>query len=341
MTLSLSRPLYQNKPIQTLDSLALALHSDKAELERISKIANRSYRKVPPEVGSTREIFNAKPDLKALHKKIKTEILQRVQFPAYLTGSIKGRDYLTNARLHANKKILICEDVTRFFPSVRAEKVKRVWTHFFNFSDEVATLLTKLTTKDGSLPQGAITSSYLANLVLWEHEPLIQAKLREHGITYSRYVDDIAMSSKKFLTKEDQSWLIAQVYGMLAKNGLEAKRKKHEVTDDSGRMRVTKVIVNRGPAWDKTKQSALRTQVFEVEQLVHSGNLDVHLSMMLDRTANMVGQFGRFDKRNAFKLKTRLKQARQSIQAQGGFRHRTGTKLTTSNESNTEDSDLF
>lgn len=302
----------------------MALHSDRAQLERISKIANRSYRKVPPEIGSTREIFNAKPDLKAIHQKIKTEILQCVQFPSYLTGSIKGRDYLTNAKLHANKKIVICEDVTKFFPSVRTEKVHRIWTHFFNFSDDVADLLTKLTTKDGSLPQGAITSSYLANLVLWEHEPLIHAKLSERSITYSRYVDDMAMSSKKFLTKEDQTWLISQVYGMLGKNGLAAKRKKHEVNDDSGRMRVTKVIVNRGPAWDRTKRSALRTQVFQVEQLVRAGKLDTNLSIMLGKTANMVGQLGRFHKRYADMLKARLKVARFSIQAQGGFKHHTG-----------------
>lgn len=92
-----------------------------------------------------------------------------------------------------------------------------------------AWLLTKLTTRNGSLPQGGIPSSYLANLVFWRDESLLHAKLRARGIRYSRYVDDIAMSSTTRLARVEKSKAIADVYGMLEKHGLTARRDKHEI----------------------------------------------------------------------------------------------------------------
>lgn len=167
--------------------------------------------------------------LKEVHKRLKLNIFSKVDFPEYLQGSLKGRDYVTNASLHKDKQILICEDVKGFFPSVSAAYVEDVWCGFFGFAPEVAKLLTQLTTKDGSLPQGSIASSFLANLVMWRYEPLLHAKLAQRGITYSRYVDDMVMSAATHLDKETQTWVIAQVYGMLAQHGLRASRKKHEV----------------------------------------------------------------------------------------------------------------
>lgn len=49
------------------------------------------------------------------------------------------------------------------------------------FSDDVAEILTMLTTKDGGLPQGAVTSSFLANLVFWDYEPSLVEKLAFAG----------------------------------------------------------------------------------------------------------------------------------------------------------------
>ncbi|MGJ7538571.1 MULTISPECIES: reverse transcriptase family protein [unclassified Variovorax] len=311
MSLILSKPSYPFDPIWTSEKLAKALRIELAELEAIAAVADRSYRPVRMGPGSTREVFSAKPRLKAIQRRIKEAILQRVRFPEYLTGSVKGRDYVTNARLHAGARFLICEDVSKFFPSVSAERAWDIWRHFFGFGDEVARLLTKLTTKAGTLPQGASTSSYLANLVLWRDEPYLQAKLAEHGLTYSRYVDDMAMSSKLYITPAEQERIIADVYGMLRRNGLSAKRKKHEISSSSQRMIVTKVIVNVKPSWSKARRSAVRTQVYELEKRVTAEDIGAELHKFADRTANLVGQLGRFHVREAGLLRARVRKARE------------------------------
>lgn len=310
MDLYLNKPIYCCRPIRSITALARALKCEEQALLAAAEKANKSYRTVPFEPGSTRETFDALRRLKEIHRRIKTTFFANVAFPDYLHGSLKGCDYVTNALLHTNKQLLICEDVKKFFPSVTAAKVEDVWCAFFGFSPDVARILTRLTTKDGALPQGSITSSYLANLVLWRDEPLLQAKLAARGITYSRYVDDMAMSSRIHVTKATQTWVIAQLYGMLRKNGLTAGRAKHEIFSASEPMIATKLIVNNKPSLDQKKRSQVRAQVKQLEIAQSSGTEPEAVRLLANKAAQRVGQFGRFHATSAGHLRERIKAVR-------------------------------
>ncbi len=313
MALSLSKPIYRCSPIRSVPTLARALRLELPTLMAAANAANNNYRVVPPEPGSTRQTFDALGLLKEIHRRIKDTFFANVEFPKYLHGSLKGCDYVTNASLHTNKKLLICEDVKKFFPSVGVTFVEDVWCGFFGHSPAVAKLLTKLTTKDGALPQGAITSSYLANLVLWRDESLLHAKLATRGITYSRYVDDMAMSSVGFLSKETQTWAIAQLYGMLSRNGLRAGRAKHEIFTSSEPMIATKLIVNRKPALSQKKRSQVRAQVRQLE-ITHSGGAESDaVRALATKASQRVGQLGRFHKTQAGRLKARIGAVREAL----------------------------
>lgn len=324
MALLLNKPSYPCKPIKSIAALARTLRLDEQVLISVAERADTSYRTVRPKPGSTRQTFDAKGVLKEIHRKIKERFFLKVQFPDYLHGSLKGCDYVTNASLHTNKQILICEDVRSFFPSVKADRVEDVWRNFFHFSEEVSRLLTALTTKDGALPQGAITSSYLANLVLWRDEPLLQAKLAALGITYSRYVDDMVLSSSVHLTKAEQSHLIAQVYGMLRKNGLSAKRQKHEVFSATEPMIATKLIVNKKPSLDPRKRSQIRAQVHQLELAQKAGEDTRIIRDLANKAAQRVGQLGRFHPREAEQLRARIRAVRDVLPVEAG------TTITTS-----------
>lgn len=215
--------------------------------------------------GTIRQTFDAKPLLKAIQRRIKLEILDRVTFPNYLTGSVKGRDYKTNAELHVGATIVIAEDIGNFFPSVTDEKVFEIWRHFFRFSEPIARLLTRLTTKDGVLPQGACTSPQLANLVFWRDEPVLQAKLASEGIVYSRFVDDVAVSSKTFISHEKKKALVGAIYTLMRRNGLKPKRVKHELMTKRDRMTVTKLTVNQKAGLSKKVRSQIRAAVHRLE----------------------------------------------------------------------------
>lgn len=313
MDLYLSKPSYRFKPVRSISALARSLRLNVKILVTSGQAANRNYRTVPPPVGSTRQTFDAQGQLKEIHRRLKTVFFDNVTFPDYLHGSLKGCDYVSNARLHTNKQLLICEDVKKFFPSITADRIEDIWCGFFGFTPDVAALLTKLTTKDGVLPQGAIPSSYLANLVLWRDEPLLHAKLNSMGITYSRYVDDMVMSSATYLTKETQTRIIRQVYGMLSRNGLKASRAKHEIFSASKPMIATKLIVNRKPSLSQKKRSQVRAQVHQIEIAQSSGAAPEIVRELANKAAQQVGQLGRFHRTQASYLKNRVKAVRMSL----------------------------
>lgn len=275
--------------------------------------ADTLYRKAKPRKkpdGSIRQPFDALPPLKPIQRRIKDRILKRVGFPEYLTCSLSGRDYRTNAAMHAGAKIVICEDVEGFFPSTKRERVRDIWLNFFCFSEDVANLLTNLTTKDGELPQGAITSSYLANLAFWNQEPRLQAKLAQREIVYSRYVDDITVSSKQSLTKDVQTVLIAQIYGMLKRHGYKAKRRKHETFTSGRSMLTTKLMVNLKPALQPQERQNIRAAVHALEQRIASGERGSEIKTELNRVTSRVGRLGTLHPTEAKSLKLRLNNVR-------------------------------
>jgi hypothetical protein len=285
-------------------------------LHDIAIRANSLYRKAKPIVkldGSIRQPFDAFEPLKAIQRRIKDRILKKVDYPQYLTGSLQGRDYRVNAGMHIGSKIIICEDITNFFPSTNSEAIKKIWRYLFNFSDDVAEILTELTTKDGAIPQGAITSSYLANLVLWNCEPYLRESFFINGIIYSRYVDDITVSSKTRLTKNEQTHIIAQIYGMLARNGYEAKRRKHEIFTSGNRMVSTKLIVNKKTALPDKERQNIRASVHSLEQRVATGERGAPIDTELNRVTSRVGRLGIFHATESVPLKQRIKKVREYL----------------------------
>lgn len=305
---SISTPSYSQRRIGTLQALSAPLGLSITELNSLANRAGGLYRLVPitkPD-GSIRNTYDARTPLKAVHARIKTQILDHVLYPDYLTGSLKGCDYKVNAARHAGAKIVISEDISGFFPSTTAGSVFRVWHNLLGFIKEVAQCLTQLTTLDGVLPQGAITSPFLANLVFWQDEPTLYSGLTSQGLIYTRYVDDIAVSSATVLTNDEKSDVISRVYGMLLKNGYQPKRSKHEISTSGSRMEVTKLAVNTKPGLGKTTYSNTRAAVHDMEKRVANGEILSFERGSYTKAMGRVCHLARFHPGKAASLKQRL-----------------------------------
>ena len=129
-------------------------------------------------------------------------------------------------------------------------------------------LLTKLTTYQGLLPQGAKTSTYISNLVFWDKEPKLEYKFRKIGFVYTRFVDDIQVSSRRKISKYEKEFIIRNVYGMFFSNGFEPKRKKHNIETKRKRMSVHNRNINSGkPTLPQEEILKIRAAVKELEDL--------------------------------------------------------------------------
>lgn len=312
----INAPLYRRRRIGSLDSFSMSMGLTVRDLDRLVKNADRLYRtaqSIRKADGSLRYTYDAYTSLKTVHRRIKNHIFDHVVYPPYLTGSLKGRDYKVNASLHTQAKIVISDDISSFFPSTTVQHVFDVWKNFFNFDGAVAHRLTMLTTRYGELPQGAITSSFLANLVFWKHEPVLQALLAAKGMTYSRYVDDIAVSSRSPIRSHDKAEVIRHVYGMLSQYGYEPNRSKHDISTASKRMTVTKLSVNAKPGLAVKTRANIRAAVHGVEQLASAGKLIQTDSGVYATAMGRVQMLRRFHPGEAEPLRQRLLAVRKNI----------------------------
>lgn len=309
-------PKYTAKAICSMAALSRALGCTTEHLVAIAAKASLLYRtaeKIEKADGTFRETFDAKPVLKDIHRKIKREILDHVRFPMYLTGSVKGQDYRTNALIHKNSKILISEDIEGFFPATGKDLVDEVWTGFFGFSDDVARCLTALCTKDGALPQGCITSPHLANLVFWRVEPAIHEQFGREGMRYSRYVDDICVSSSSGIDPSAKRSIVATIYSMLARHGYSAKRRKHKIQTSGSRITATKLGVNREPSLSQTQRGEIRASVRRLE-MTYMMEKYVEARALLAKVSGRVGMLARFHPTEAQALRLRIATVRQQLQ---------------------------
>jgi len=238
-----------------------------AELKQIADTADKRYRIGKEEQkkdGTWRTCYDALGVLKSIQARIQCLILNKVKYPIYLQGSIKDREsprgQKANARLHTRKRVLISEDIRRFFPSIGSAVVFDIWHRLFRFPPPVAELLTKLTTKEGSVPQGAKTSALLANLVFWEDEWLLVADLHARGITYSRLIDDITCSSARDLPPAETTSIIVALHAMVHRKGLRLNDKQ-DIARAGDRKVATKLVVNAKTALTKKQRSAIRAAV--------------------------------------------------------------------------------
>jgi RNA-directed DNA polymerase len=193
--------------------------------------------------GGTRRVYRPSEDLKLVQRRINTRLLQPLRLPYWFHGSVIGRSPKTNALPHVGKPVVAKLDIRDFYPSIHFERVASLYKDL-GCSSAVAGLLTRLTTHEGHLAQGFPTSSSIANLILAEIAPRIEAVCRKHGMIPTLYQDDLNVSGGERVT--GFLGLLARIFREhgLKPHSDETSGKK-QVMRSTGRQTVTGLVVNR------------------------------------------------------------------------------------------------
>ena len=157
--------------------------------------AKRPFQRRPP--AQPRHIDNPLEDLSWAQKQVNRRLLAPTCFPQHVFGGIRSRSVLDNAEYHHGAALLVTIDIKQCFPSITNKHVYAVWSELLGCAPHVAGLLTRLTTFDRHLPQGAATSPMLANLFIWMIDAPIRTACEELGVVYSTWIDDLAFSGER------------------------------------------------------------------------------------------------------------------------------------------------
>ncbi|MBU2893714.1 reverse transcriptase family protein [Colwellia sp. D2M02] len=231
-------PKYNHPPFVELDKLCKMLRISRTELENILSSPSDVRYKDPKTTaykkdGSIRKIKCPLKELRSIQEKINNNIFKTgFYWPKYLFGSIpkkaalSNRDYVSCVSLHCRAKSICKIDISNFFDNVHISLVKSVFKNLCHFSDEVTDVLADLCCYNDFLVQGALTSSYLATLILWDKEPELVENLKKKGLVYTRLVDDITISSR--ISNYNFDIATKRVEVMLLEKDLPINKSKYE-----------------------------------------------------------------------------------------------------------------
>lgn len=227
------------------------------EIDRLLHRLPRYYRadKTPKRDGSIRRLWKPSGPLKLLQKKIHKNILSKSPWLPCVHGGVADRSVLTNAQHHVGKAVVFSLDIKDFFPSVRPDTVLTIFRGL-GFAREPAWILARLTTWKFQLPQGASTSTALANLALLRMDSRIWELARQHGFSYTRYVDDLAISGSWRLLK-----FLRLIRRIIEAEGYSVKNEKVAVMHAGIRQVVTQIVVNDKPNVTREKRAAIRLAI--------------------------------------------------------------------------------
>lgn len=223
-----------SRSVASLAALCQSLDITQLEFDEARNLtAAERYKKhnVPKRDGSSRAVFNPHYLIRKIQRRINRRIFANpniITWPDHVFGSIPNtpqsasntveRDYVNCARQHCGSKSILSADIKDFFDNIHQEQVAAIFKDFLKYPKEVSEALANICCLDSHLAQGALTSSYLATLCLFKTEGDLVKKLKHKGLTYTRLVDDITISSK--ISNYDFGYALKQTEQMLNDAGL-------------------------------------------------------------------------------------------------------------------------
>ncbi len=193
--------------VRTRKRLAEVLQTSPAALERLLSTGELYERRwklktdevwlrqaPPPDLANAyRPIDIPNGTLKRLQSRV-ADLLMRIEPPVWLFSPVKGRSYVDNAAYHRGGKAFFALDIADYFSNCSARCIAHFLRVTMECTPDVTAILTKVTTKDGMLPQGSPCSPILAYFASREMWAEVMGVSDAFGIRASLYADDLTLS---------------------------------------------------------------------------------------------------------------------------------------------------
>jgi RNA-directed DNA polymerase len=250
--------------------LSLLVGYKKQYLKKAALYSHHFYRdfSIIKRNGKKRAISEPLPSLMEIQHWILKYILYQVPVSPFAKAYKPKTTLLENLKFHKNQPKLMTLDLENFFTSITTDSIKKVFIEM-GYSNAIAHLLSQLSTRDNSLPQGAPTSPYLSNLIFREADTSIAKYCIANKIRYTRYADDLSFSGDF-----DADALLQFVKEVVEQLGCKINTAKTKLMSPNMRQTVTGIVVNEKAQVVFHKRNALRQAMYYIQKF----GLDEHIA---------------------------------------------------------------
>lgn len=215
-----------------------------------------------------RVIHNPDSLMRAVQYRILKEVLEKVQIPEYIYAFEKGKSIPNMAPAHVKKGVIVSLDLQDFFTSIKQHHLFSVFTKL-GFGDQPARTLSEICTYKAYVPQGALTSPKISNIITaMTFGPELKKYCDEHGLTMTIYADDVTISAEQDIIKQrgyDAAKEICNhVSQVVSEWGFKVNHRKTKVMRSYQRQYVCGVVVNQRVNLQKTERNKLRAMIYNI-----------------------------------------------------------------------------
>lgn len=198
--------------------------------------------------------------------------LNHIDLPSPVKGFVPGESYLSFLAPHIGKKYFMRLDIQSFFDSIHSASMRSCFEEFIT-DTEVLEDFIELCTLHGTLPQGAITSPMVSNIVFRRidqrilkycqafHKRYENHELRFENITYTRYADDLLFSSN-LIDFQKEKYFRHMISNILQQNGFSLNLSKLRYANNGQISLSGFVICSHNIHLSRTKLQELNSILF-------------------------------------------------------------------------------
>lgn len=252
------------------------LSTSKSLVEEIQKDKDKYYtkRKIPKKNGfRTINCLEKNSALSKIQQSIRINFLNTVSIPNYVFGFVSGQSYSDYLKPHVRRKYFLRLDIKNFFENITIDTLESVFSYYFRLNDntnnEELLLFIDLVTLDGKLPQGAITSPAVSNIVFRQLDIRINKYCKKFNIIYSRYADDLLFSSDNNFLHND--FFIKKIKYILSARGFEIN--KHKIRYDQDSISLNGFVIEDNIRISRSKLKGLSNVLFIIDK--HKNDFDM------------------------------------------------------------------
>lgn len=249
-----------------------------------------------PKAYGTRTIYAIQKDseLYVAQKNILKNFLSKIPLPVCVKGFCIGGSYSEFLNAHKNQKYYLRIDIKDFFDSItEAQIIANL--HEYVKSSSVLLAIVELCTYYGVLPQGAVTSPTLSNIIFRRIDQRITKYCQKVNVIYTRYADDLIFSSNNIDFK-NQKWFYKKIKYILKQNGFKINTKKNNIQNE--KLVLNGFVVKSEISLSRKKLNNINKIIFYFKDKSHTGSYEVEQFTDNPKWFSDIDKLGLKDKNN-------------------------------------------
>lgn len=231
-----------------IEEISKDLNIDKEYLKNIAKRNNLYKKYYIPKNKKRRLIMQPTRELKVVQYWLCKNVFSNFEKSKYSRAYEKGCSIQKNAKEHSESNYILHMDIEKFFPSIDRKMVLGLFNDNPNVvnnlklsNSDIVYILDIVLYKGSNLVIGSVASPLISNLVMYNFDNEVNNLLTQNGeYVYTRYADDIVVSSKNYIPKE----IVANIENIMMKFGFVSNKEKTYFMNKSTKRQVTGVVID-------------------------------------------------------------------------------------------------